>query len=142
MFAKEDEAETLEIVLTDRVSGLKAHLLYGVFPHLDVITRAVRLENTGTAPVTVKKAMSMKWTMNTEAGCSPLLWQTQYGTPDGENSSWPWQLVCGKYPWHLSHHHNPFVILCDRNTEETYGNCYGYALAYSETSYLKQKWTR
>ena len=58
MFAKEDEAETLEIVLTDRVSGLKAHLLYGVFPHLDVITRAVRLENTGTAPVTVKKAMS------------------------------------------------------------------------------------
>ena len=60
MFAKEDEAETLEIVLTDRASGLKAHLLYGVFPHLDVITRAVRLENTGTAPVTVKKAMSME----------------------------------------------------------------------------------
>ena len=47
MFAKEDEAETLEIVLADRVSGLKAHLLYGVFPHLDVITRAVRLEQTG-----------------------------------------------------------------------------------------------
>ena len=57
---KGDEAQTLEIVLTDRVSGLKAHLLYGVFPHLDVITRAVRLENTGTAPVTVKKAMSME----------------------------------------------------------------------------------
>ena len=29
MFAKEDEAQTLEIVLTDRASGLKAHLLYG-----------------------------------------------------------------------------------------------------------------
>ena len=43
MFAKEDEAETLEIVLTDRASGLKAHLLYGVFPHL-----------------------LWKWTMNTE----------------------------------------------------------------------------
>ena len=40
MFAKEDEAQTLEIVLTDRVSGLKAHLLYGVFPHLDVITKS------------------------------------------------------------------------------------------------------
>ena len=58
MFAKEDEAETLEIVLADRVSGLKAHLLYSVFPHLDVITRAVRLEQTGETPVTVKKAMS------------------------------------------------------------------------------------
>ena len=30
-----------------------------------------------------------------------------------------------------SHHHNPFVILCDRNTEETKGSCYGFALAYS-----------
>ena len=60
MFAKEDEAETLEIVLADRVSGLKAHLLYSVFPHLDVITRAVRLEQTGETPVTVKKAMSME----------------------------------------------------------------------------------
>ena len=60
MFAKEDEAETLEIVLKDHASGLCAHLLYGVFPQLDVITRAVRLENTGTAPVTVKKAMFME----------------------------------------------------------------------------------
>ena len=60
MFVKEDEAETLEIVLKDHASGLRAHLLYGVFPQLDVITRAVRLENTGTAPVTVKKAMSME----------------------------------------------------------------------------------
>ena len=60
MFVKEDEAETLEIVLKDHASGLRAHLLYGVFPQLDVITRVVRLENTGTAPVTVKKAMSME----------------------------------------------------------------------------------
>ena len=60
MFAKEDEAETLEIVLKDHARGLRAHLLYGVFPQLDVITRAVRLENTGIAPVTVKKAMSME----------------------------------------------------------------------------------
>lgn len=66
MFAKEDEAETLEIVLKDHASGLRAHLLYGVFPQLDVITRAVRLENTGTAPVTVKKQCPWRWTMNTE----------------------------------------------------------------------------
>lgn len=66
MFAKEDETETLEIVLKDHASGLRAHLLYGVFPQLDVITRAVRLENTGTAPVTVKKQCPWRWTMNTE----------------------------------------------------------------------------
>ena len=132
MFAKEDEAETLEIVLTDRVSGLKAHLLYGVFPHLDVITRAVRLENTGTAPVTVKKAMSME--MDYEY--RELDAVHFYGRHNMERQMERTHLGHGN--WSVgsirgtsSHHHNPFVILCDRNTEETYGNCYGYALAYS-----------
>ena len=132
MFAKEDEAETLEIVLTDRASGLKAHLLYGVFPHLDVITRAVRLENTGTAPVTVKKAMSME--MDYEY--RELDAVHVYGRHNMERQMERTRLGHGN--WSVgsirgtsSHHHNPFVILCDRNTEETYGNCYGYALAYS-----------
>ena len=132
MFAKEDEAETLEIVLTDRVSGLKAHLLYGVFPHFDVITRAVRLENTGTAPVTVKKAMSME--MDYEY--RELDAVHFYGRHNMERQMERTHLGHGN--WSVgsirgtsSHHHNPFVILCDRNTEETYGNCYGYALAYS-----------
>ena len=132
MFAKEDEAETLEIVLTDRVSGLKAHLLYGVFPHLDVITRVVRLENTGTAPVTVKKAMSME--MDYEY--RELDAVHFYGRHNMERQMERTHLGHGN--WSVgsirgtsSHHHNPFVILCDRNTEETYGNCYGYALAYS-----------
>ena len=132
MFAKEDEAQTLEIVLTDRASGLKAHLLYGVFPHLDVITRAVRLENTGTAPVTVKKAMSVE--MDYEY--RELDAVHFYGRHNMERQMERTHLGHGN--WSVgsirgtsSHHHNPFVILCDRNTEETYGNCYGYALAYS-----------
>ena len=132
MFAKEDEAETLEIVLTDRASGLKAHLLYGVFPHLDVITRAVRLENTGTASITVKKAMSVE--MDYEY--RELDAVHFYGRHNMERQMERTHLGHGN--WSVgsirgtsSHHHNPFVILCDRNTEETYGNCYGYALAYS-----------
>ena len=132
MFAKEDEAQTLEIVLTDRASGLKAHLLYGVFPHLDVITRAVRLENTGTASITVKKAMSVE--MDYEY--RELDAVHFYGRHNMERQMERTHLGHGN--WSVgsirgtsSHHHNPFVILCDRNTEETYGNCYGYALAYS-----------
>ena len=124
MFAKEDEAETLEIVLADRVSGLKAHL--------DVITRAVRLENTGTAPVTVKKAMSMEMDFEYREMDAVHF----YGRHNVERQMERTHL--GHANWSVgsirgtsSHHHNPFVILCDRNTEETYGNCYGYALAYS-----------
>ena len=132
MFAKEDEAETLEIVLTDRVSGLKAHLLYGVFPHLDVITRAVRLENTGTAPVTVKKAMSMEMDyeyreLDAVHFYGRHIMERQMERTHLGHGNWSVGSIRGT----SSHHHNPFVILCDRNTEETYGDCYGYALAYS-----------
>ena len=132
MFAKEDEAETLEIVLKDHASGLRAHLLYGVFPQLDVITRAVRLENTGIAPVTVKKAMSME--MDYEY--RELDAVHFYGKHNMERQMERTHLGHGN--WSVgsirgtsSHHHNPFVILCDRNTEETHGDCYGFALAYS-----------
>ena len=132
MFAKEDEAETLEIVLTDRASGLKAHLLYGVFPHLDVITRAVRLENTGTAPVTVKKAMSMEMDyeyreLDAVHFYGRHVMERQMERTHLGHGNWSVGSIRGT----SSHHHNPFVILCDRNTEETYGDCYGYALAYS-----------
>ena len=132
MFAKEDEAETLEIVLKDHASGLRAHLLYGVFPQLDVITRAVRLENTGAAPVTVKKAMSMEMDYEyRELDAAHF-----YGKHNMERQMERTHLGHGN--WSVgsirgtsSHHHNPFVILCDRNTEETHGDCYGFALAYS-----------
>ena len=132
MFAKEDEAQTLEIVLTDRASGLKAHLLYGVFPHLDVITRAVRLENTGTAPVTVKKAMSMEMDyeyreLDAVHFYGRHIMERQMERTHLGHGNWSVGSIRGT----SSHHHNPFVILCDRNTEETYGDCYGYALAYS-----------
>lgn len=30
-----------------------------------------------------------------------------------------------------SHHHNPFVMLCDRSADEDHGLCYGAALVYS-----------
>lgn len=132
MFARDDEAETLEIVLLDRASGLKTHLLYGVFPHLDVITRAVRLENTGTAPVTVKKAMSVEL----DYEYRELDAVHFYGRHNMERQMERVHLGHGN--WSVgsirgtsSHHHNPFVILCDRNTEENHGDCYGYALAYS-----------
>ena len=43
----EDEAQTLHITLKDEVGGLRLHLYYTVMDELDVITRYVRLENTG-----------------------------------------------------------------------------------------------
>ncbi len=41
VYADDDEAQTLEIVLEDPVTGVEAMLLYGVLPELDIITRSV-----------------------------------------------------------------------------------------------------
>ena len=132
MFGNEDEAETLEITLYDRISNLKVHLLYGVFHELDVITRAVRIENQGKKTVTIQRAMSMEMdypnkhmdfihfygrhTMERQMERLPL----HHGVQSVESKRGM-----------SSHQHNPFVILCDKMTSEKHGDCYGFALAYS-----------
>ena len=45
MFAGEDEAETLKIVLRDEPSGVCVNLLYGVLWDCDIITRTVEVVN-------------------------------------------------------------------------------------------------
>jgi len=132
MYGDEDEAETLEITLCDHLSNLKVHLLYGVFPKLDVITRAVRMENQGEKQVKIQRAMSMEMDYPNRH----MDFIHFYGRHTMER-------LMERLPLHhgvqsveskrgmSSHQHNPFVILCDKSTTETHGECYGYALAYS-----------
>ena len=132
MFGTGEEAQTLKITLYDRVSGLQVHLLYGVFPELDVITRAVRMENQGEKQVTIQRAMSMEMDY-------PNMHMDMvhfYGRHAMER-------IKERLPLHhgvqsveskrgtSSHQHNPFVILTDKTTTEKSGDCYGYALVYS-----------
>lgn len=132
MSGTEEEAQTLEIVLRDQGSDLKVTLLYGVFPELDVITRAVRIENRGTKKVEIKKAMSMEMdflqsdldfihfhgrhAMEMMMERQPL----SHGIQSIES-----RRGCS------SHHHNPFAILCSPHADEGTGECFGYSLVYS-----------
>lgn len=132
MYGNEDEAETLEITLYDRISNLKVYLLYAVFPELDVITRAVRIVNLGEKQVTIQRAMSMEMDY-THKHMDMIHF---YGRHSMER-------LLERQPLHhgvqsveskrgtSSHQHNPFVILCDRMTSEKHGECFGFALAYS-----------
>lgn len=56
VWADENEAQTLEIVLADENAQVEVHLLYGVLEETDVITRSVRIKNTGTGQITIEKA--------------------------------------------------------------------------------------
>ena len=55
VYAQEDEAQSLEILLRDPVTGVEAVLLYGVLPECDVITRSVKIVNASQGHVSVKK---------------------------------------------------------------------------------------
>ena len=56
VWASDDEAQTLEIVLGDDIAGVEVHLLYGVLEGCDVITRSVLIKNTGSGNITIEKA--------------------------------------------------------------------------------------
>lgn len=56
VWADENEAQTLEIVLADENAQVEVHLLYGVLEENDVITRSVRIKNMGTGQITIEKA--------------------------------------------------------------------------------------
>ncbi len=132
MYGTDEEAQTLEITLRDHVSGLRAHLLYGVFPKLDVITRAVRVENNGETPIKLKKAMSAQL----DFPHRPLDIIHFYGRHAQERLT---ERIPLPHAIHSveskrgasSHQHNPFVILCDHAADETHGDCYGVSFVYS-----------
>lgn len=130
--AHDGEAETLSITLKDRLSGLKVELLYGVYEQQDMITRAVRLTNTGTNAVRIEKAASLcldipfgQWDMIHFVGRHTMERQMERV-----------QLMSGiqtvaSRRGASSHQHNPFVILCDHSATEDHGDCYGLMLVYS-----------
>ena len=127
-----DEWETLVIHLTDSTCKMSVKLYYGVLERCDLITRAVQVVNEGGQAVQLRRCASLCLDLQggdldfiTFDGChaqerslsrSPL----RQGVQSVES-------VRGT----SSHHHNPFVILCDHNANEDCGTCYGAMLVYS-----------
>ena len=132
VYAAEDEAETLEVVLRDTASAVEVTLLYAVLPALDLVTRCARIRNLGETPVTLTKAASL---------CLDI-----------SRGSWEWVHFHGRHAMERqmerrllfhgiqeigstrgtsSHHQNPTVLLCTPDCTETAGACIGAALVYS-----------
>ena len=132
VWAKEEEAQTLEIVLADEVAQVEVHLLYGVLEEVDVITRSVVIKNVGTGSVTIEKASAA--CLDFVSGDYDVL--RFYGrhamernlerTPLGHGT------ICfGSRRGTSSHQYNPAVILAEQGTTEEAGNCYGMLMVYS-----------
>ncbi len=132
VYADSGEAETLEIYLEDKVSGLRVTLLYGVLEEADIITRSAVIENAGEREVTVEKAASA--CLDFLTGSYDML--SFYGRHTMERNLQREEIRHGVYAigsrrGTSSHQYNPAVILADRDATEESGRCYGMVFVYS-----------
>ena len=129
---EEGEAQTLEIFTEDKVTGVKATLIYTVFEKKGAITRSVKVENPSDKPFYIDTIHSL---------CVDLPGY-DYDML-GLYGRWVKERALDRYPLHRgiqsikskrgssSHNHNPFTALVSKNATEDYGDCYGFNLVYS-----------
>lgn len=131
-FAKEDEAETLEVETVDAVTGVKVFLLYTVFEDYGVMTRSVRVENGGDKAVELEQVYSACLELPT----MDMDMIHVYGKWAKENTTERQPLHHGIQSIHSKRgmtgpNHNPFAALVDRTATEETGDAYGLNLIYS-----------
>ncbi|MCM8710737.1 alpha-galactosidase [Clostridium sp. SYSU_GA19001] len=135
---KDDEAETLEIIMVDRLIGLKVILSYTAYKNFDVITRSVRFINRGESKLKILRALSMSVDFNS----SKYDFMHLYGAWAKERHIERRPLLNGTQSVESrrgssSHQHNPFIALLSKDATEDNGDVYGFSLVYSG-SFLAQ----
>lgn len=133
VYAEEgNQADTLIVTLKDTASDLYVHLYYGVLEDLDVITRAVRVENRSGEEIYLERVMST--CLDFMYGAYDFV--TFYGRHEMERLFSRTAVhhgvqSVGSTRGASSHHYNPFVILAEQGADEKSGECYGISFLYS-----------
>ena len=132
VYASEEEARTLEILMEDPVTGVKVVLLYGVLPAQDIITRSVSVKNESSGKIYLNKIESAS--LDFLYGDYELL--TFYGRHAMERNVQRVPVVhgtqkIGSVRGTSSHQYNPMMILAEKETTEDKGNCYAMSFVYS-----------
>lgn len=131
-FARGNHAQSLLLRLCDRISGVQVELRYTIYDDVDVITRSARIINGGNTCVMIDKALSAcvdfegcdfnlttlcgAWTRERQMYTRPLVPGDQ-GTSSTRGAS--------------SVQTSPFMMLTRKDTTETNGEAFGFALCYS-----------
>ncbi|MBY9077143.1 alpha-galactosidase [Paenibacillus sp. HN-1] len=128
----EDEAETLEIVMEDSLSGLQVVLSYTVFETYNAIARSVRFENKGDEVLKLLQAHSV----SVDFRDSDFDFLHLYGAHAKERHIERSPLRHGLQSVDSSrgassHQHNPFIALLRKDAGETSGEVYAFNLVYS-----------
>lgn len=126
------EAQTLEIVLEDKLTGLQAILSYTAFERFEVIARSVRLVNQGQEPLKLLRALSFnvdfphdQFDMLHLSGA----WARERYVE--RRALKPGTQSIESRRGASSHQHNPFLALLAHGANEDSGSVYGFNLVYS-----------
>lgn len=128
----DDEAETLELTLIDKLTGLNIVLSYTVFNEYDAITRSVKIINNGNDTVQLESVLSA--VLDFKSNDYDFIHLP--GTWGRERHPERISLFSGKQivdsaRGASSAHHNPFFAVVGKNTDENQGDAYGFNLVYS-----------
>ncbi len=128
----DDEAQTLELVTEDKVTGVVVTLFYTVFSNHPVITRSVKVENRSENSMRLERIYSCC----VELPTMKLNMLDLYGRWLKERTLQTRPLAHGiqsisSKRGSSSHNHNPFVALCSSDATEETGEAYGFNLVYS-----------
>ena len=128
----EDEAQTLEITLCDKVKNVEAILSFSVFKDYNAITRNVKIVNKSDADVKIQRVLSASVDFKDDNFDMIQL-----------SGSWARERNILRNPLRSggqciesrrgssSHAQNPFMALARKNADENQGDVYAMSLVYS-----------
>jgi len=129
---KEEEAETLKIVLKDSLTQLELTLLYSIFHSFDAVIRSASITNLSDQNVRLERMMSSAVHIP-ETGLDMISLSGSWGR---ERHLYRQNLRSGSISiestrGESSHQQSPFIALMESSANETQGSVYGFSLIYS-----------
>ena len=127
-----EDTETLEMVLSDAVTGCELRLYYTVYPSHDIIARHMTLTNKGGSPVRLEKCMSL--CLDIPRGDLELISFMGEHVRERHVSRAPVGMGVKRITSRRgasSHQANPCILLCDPKATEERGEAYGFNFVYS-----------
>ena len=131
-FGEAGECETLKILCEDKVTGLQVILQYGIFDEADVITRSIKVVNTGKEDLYLTKVYSACLDMDNkdfEAISLHGSWarERQIETVPVSHGKYSVESIRGE----SSHQDHPFLALKTKNADQENGEVYAMHFVYS-----------
>ena len=132
VYAAENEAQTLEVLCKDALTGAEVTLYYTVFNDLPVITRTVKIENKGSEAFDIERVFSA--CVDFKRSDFDLI--NLYGAHNMERRIARRPLAHGNQGitsrrGASSHYQNPFIALCEHSATEEHGEVFGFSFVYA-----------